>query len=370
MGLTFPEGFVKVNERDEMSRIFDALSRAGGETADIVRKVVGDAPPGSTGGDIDADGPVTTNGFQDAAEESPFTETFARVYGDESRGEQVAGPYVAMADHASEHQHHHESRAIYRSAGTAIEPGVASAIRTVSLHPHSPVLLFDDQHRKASEQYRMVRTRIVQHPRRPKVITITSGSPGDGKTFNAINLAGVLSLKDDSRVLLVDGDLRRSSVARSLGIDESPGLGEVLRGKASLRSALVRIEKFENLYVLPAGEPEDRPAELLDSPAWPALIDIFRRRFSYTIVDAPPVAAVADYDLIQEYCDGVILVVRQDHSNRGAFQKAMESVGPDKRLGVILNSSQDWWLAKTAGYYYYGNYDGYYYGKDSNRKKK
>lgn len=365
-----------------MSRIFEALSRTGGESADIIRKVVGDAPLPSSpdsqqqqqeAGDGDvADGigePVVDPYASAAPSDAHIADALRRVYGNTA-----AYTQEEQQQHQQQQQHPDpDTTALYRTGNTGnghVEPGTTAAIRTVKLHPLAPVLLFDDQHRKASEQYRMVRTRIVQHPRRPRVMTVTSGSPGDGKTFNAINLAGVLSLKEDSRVLLVDGDLRRSSVARSLGIDEVPGLGDVLRGKATLRSALIRVEKFDNLYVLPAGEPEDRPAELLDSPAWPALCDIFRRRFSYTIVDAPPVAAVADYDLIQAYCDGVVLVVRQDHTNRAAFQKALNAVAPEKRIGVILNSSEDWWLAKTAGYYYYGNYDGYYYysGKKPNPK--
>jgi capsular exopolysaccharide synthesis family protein len=244
-------------------------------------------------------------------------------------------------------------------AETSETAGVAE-IRTLKLDTQKPVLLFDDQHRKASEQYRIIRTKIVQHPKRPKVIVVSSGTPGDGKTFNAINLAGVLSFKEDCRVLLIDGDLRRSSIAPALGIPNRPGLGEVLRGKSGLRSALVRIETHPNLYVLPAGEPEDRPAELLDSPAWPAMLDIFRKRFSYIIVDAPPVAAVADYDLIQAPCDGVIIVVRQDYTNRSAFAKAVGAVAKEKRLGVILNSAEDWWFARQSGYYYYGSYENYY----------
>jgi capsular exopolysaccharide synthesis family protein len=334
-----------------MSRIFDALNRAGGDTAEIVRKVLADG--------IAAEAEALRNGDTGPANDHPHAETVTRIYDGTASGAEDPGASVPVV-----------------MAATPSETAGPVEIRTVPLDPGAPVLLFDDQHRKASEQYRMIRTRIVQHPLRPKVITVSSGSPGDGKTFNSINLAGVLSLKDDSRVLLVDGDLRRSSVAKTLGISESPGLGEVLRRTATLRSALVRIEGFPNLYVLPAGAPEDHPSELLDSPAWPALVDIFRSRFSYTIVDAPPVAAVADYSLIQAPCDGVVLVVRQDHSNRAAFNKALEAVQPNKRIGVILNSSQDWWLAKTAGYYYYGNYDGYYYygnrreGKQEPENKK
>jgi protein-tyrosine kinase len=348
-----------------MSRIFDALNRAGGETAEIVRKVLADGTAATA--ITDADDPQHLNGDAHlhngdatSGNEQQLAEAVARIY------EQIA---AAGGDDPN------ASVPIVMPAAPSETAGPVE-IRTVRLDPGAPVLLFDDEHRKASEQYRMIRTRIVQHPLRPKVITVSSGSPGDGKTFNSINLAGVLSLKDDSRVLLVDGDLRRSSVAKTLGISESPGLGEVLRRTATLRSALVRVEGFPNLYVLPAGAPDDHPSELLDSPAWPALVDIFRSRFSYTIVDAPPVAAVADYALIQAPCDGVVLVVRQDHSNRAAFNKALEAVQPNKRIGVILNSSQDWWLAKTAGYYYYGNYDGYYYygnrreGKQEPQKKK
>lgn len=362
-----------------MSRIFEALSRAGGESADIVRKVVGDAPlqPEEAGAGDEASSDSMM--FDSAAAEAAAAQASQRVYSDlpgtPSGG--TAFPSGATASEAEAltsaiHQYSvAERQQSGHSAGTAVEPAATAAIRTVVLDPHSPVLLFDDKHRKASEQYRMVRTRIVQHPLRPRVITLTSGGPGDGKTFNAINLSGVLALKDDSRILLVDGDLRRSSVAKSLGIHDTPGLADVLRGKCTLRNAIVRISKFDNLYILPAGEPEDRPSELLDSPAWPALLEIFRRRFSYTIVDAPPVAAVADYDLIQAHCDGVVVVVRQDHSDRAAFQKALQAVPPEKRIGVILNSSQDWWLAKTAGYYYYGDYEGYYYySKDKRSSSK
>ena len=298
-----------------MSKLYDALNRAGGDTADIMKRIVGNDAPAQ------APSPVS------------------------------APPAAAPAG---------SGITTSRLATEASESSGPAEIRTIRLNSQKPVLLFDDDHRKASEQYRIIRTKIVQHPLRPRVIVVSSGTPGDGKTFNSINLAGVLSFKDESRVLLVDGDLRRSSVALTLGIPNRPGLGEVLRGKATLRSAIVRVEGHPNLYVLPAGEPEDRPAELLDSPAWPAMLDIFRKRFTYVVVDAPPVAAVADYDLIQAPADGVIIVVRQDHTNRLAFARALEAVNKNKRLGVILNSAQDWWFARQSGYYYYGNYETYY----------
>jgi capsular exopolysaccharide synthesis family protein len=216
---------------------------------------------------------------------------------------------------------------------------------------------------RAAEQFRVIRTKISQHPKRPHSIAISSGNPGDGKTFNAINLAATIALRDDARVVLVDGDLRRSAIARNLGIPETPGITEVLTGKTKLRSALVQIEEIERLYVLPAGEHVSKPAELLDSPGWRKLIKALESHFQYIIIDAPPVAAVTDYEVIQDTCDGVIIVVRQDHSNRSAFMKAVSAVGAEKRLGIILNSATDDWILRHSVGYYYGNYDAYYQGK-------
>src|SRR5262249_37778174 len=76
----------------------------------------------------------------------------------------------------------------------------------------APVLPFDGSHRRAAEQYRLVRTKIVQHPGQPRMLVVSSPAPGDGKTVTAVNIAGALALKNDANVLLMDGDLRRSTI--------------------------------------------------------------------------------------------------------------------------------------------------------------
>jgi len=230
-------------------------------------------------------------------------------------------------------------------------------VRTLGLHipAPSPLLPFEEGQWRASEQYRILRTKIGQHPKQPRLIVISSPAPGDGKSVSAINLAAALSLKSEARVLLLDADFRRSAVHGQLGLPETPGLAEVLRGDCTPEEAMVHAREFPNLYVLCAGTPPANPVELLDSSPWPALCAKLRGLFRYVVVDSPPVAAVADFDLIQAPCDGVVLVIRPDYTKRPLLSKSLEIVPKPKLLGVLLNCVPEWFLAKdsSADYYYY-----------------
>jgi capsular exopolysaccharide synthesis family protein len=157
-------------------------------------------------------------------------------------------------------------------------------------------------------------------------------------------------------VLLVEGDLRRPALCTQMGMPSMPGLLNVLAGQAALDDVLIQVAQFPNLYVLPAGTSPSNPSELLDSSAWSSLRGTLREKFGYTIIDSPPVAAVADYDLLQVACDGVILVVRPDHTNRHDCRKAIESIPKDKLLGVVMNCVKQWFLVRS-----HGDYSSYYY---------
>jgi protein-tyrosine kinase len=226
-------------------------------------------------------------------------------------------------------------------------------VESIQLEPGSPLLPFDGTDTQAAEQYRIIRTKIHHHPAQPRMLLISSAMSGDGKTINAINLAAALSLEENLRVLLLDCDFRRSSATNLLGLAPAPGLAEVLRGEVSLEASLVRIAQFPNLYLLPPGNASSNPAELLSTARWRLLMEEFQSEFGFVIVDAPPIGAVADYELLQQACDGVIVVVRQDYTNRQLWQRALETVPKTKQLGVILNCAEDWFLWKTHSYYYY-----------------
>lgn len=242
------------------------------------------------------------------------------------------------------------------TAESSLPDSPLARCRTLSLRvpAPSPLLPFESSQAGSSEQYRVLRTKISHHPKHPTLILITSPAAGDGKTVTAINTAAAVALKSEGRVLLLDADLRRSTVHHQLGLPESPGLGDVLAGASTVEEAIVRTRDFPNLYVMSAGVPRRNPAELLDSNAWRALCAELRGLFRYVIVDSPPVGGLADYDLIQSMCDGVVLVLRPDATRRDVCWNAVQLIPESKFLGVVLNCIPKWSLGRSAAAGYYG----------------
>jgi capsular exopolysaccharide synthesis family protein len=248
------------------------------------------------------------------------------------------------------------------SSGAAPSPAVPltddpkSRIRVVpiQLAESSPLLPYDGTSPRAGEQYRAVRTNLLQHPDAPRVLVVSSCGAGDGKTLSAINTAGALAIKGETTVLLIDADLRKPSLAPTLGLPRDPGLAEVLNGDCQLEDAIVETAQFPNLYVLPAGTARSNPAELLDSARWHQLCALVKNTFRFVLIDTPPIAAVTDYDLVQAVADGVIFVVRPDHSDRNLCLAALQKVSATGKLtGVLVNCAENWFLYKRYGRYPY-----------------
>ncbi len=232
------------------------------------------------------------------------------------------------------------------------------ACRTASLRvsKSAPVLLFEEEGQGlATEEYRLIRTKILHHPSKPKMLVVSSSGSGDGKTVTAINLSAAFALKAGSRVALIDADMRHPQVASYLGLSVSPGLTEVLTGATTFEKAALCIQELPNLWVLPAGEQHQNQAELLESDRWRQFVHALRQNFDYVIFDAPPAGAVADYDSVQLAADGVIFVARPDYSRRGACIETLETIPKQKLLGVVLNCVEPWflWRRKRYGYYRY-----------------
>jgi len=296
-----------------VSKIFETLNRGDGELADLIRPVV--------------------NG-ESASLSNDATKPNRNP---ERRVERVTQPQRPATE-----------------SGDSLWEGIRSL--DLRIPAPSPLLPFEMGQLKASEQYRILRTKITQHRKQPRLIVISSPDAGDGKSVSVINTAAALSLRSEAKALLVDADLRRSAAHFLLGLPETPGLSEVLQGTATLNEALVHTKEFPNLYVLTAGTTPANPTELLDSAQWPALCAKLHQMFRFVIVDSPPVGAVADYDLIQAACDGIILVVRPDHTNRDLLRKAIEGMPKEKFLGVVLNCVPNWSISREYGGDHYYQY--------------
>ena len=241
--------------------------------------------------------------------------------------------------------------------------GWQDRVRTkpVEIKAGSPVFPFDGRDQRAAEQYRIIRTKILQHPNPLYIIAISSPQLGDGKSVTAVNVAGALALKNEISVLLVDSDFRRSALATLFDVPTSPGLTEVLSGESSLEEAIMSLQiGATKLYFLSAGRRTKNPAELLGSNRWTLVCAEIRKGFDYCIIDTPPVGVVADYDLVQPVADGVVLVARPDYTNRKHCLMALQSIPKEKLIGVITNCVPDWFLARPRSHnysYYRGTND-------------
>lgn len=236
---------------------------------------------------------------------------------------------------------------------------------TLSLDAGSPLLPFDGSDPVSAEQYKLARTKILRHHWRPRSIVVSSAQANDGKSVSSINLAGCLALKPNTNVLLVDADMRRGQAASMLGVPDEPGLSDVLLGRCELADAIVRLQPFGGLFFLPRGPRPANAAELLEAPRWRNLAALLRREFHFVIFDAPPVGLVADFELILDVSDGVVLVVRPDHTNRTLCLKTLEAIPSEKLIGVLLNYVSEWFLTRPLGH----RYD-YYYENTPDRRRE
>jgi protein-tyrosine kinase len=247
-----------------------------------------------------------------------------------------------------------------------IAPWTAVPVRKLSITlPDAGLLLAASTNLSfAREEYRIVRTKIAHLLPQPFRLAITSPSVGDGKTLTAINLAASLALTG-ARTLLVDADLRRANVHLRMNAPGEPGLSEVLRGTSTLQEAIFQTEQLPALHVLPAGGPADNISELLHAKKWHTLGDSLRSSFAHTLIDCPPADLFADYDLIAAVCDGVLLVVRPDHTERAMLRSALTKLSP-RMVGVVVNATRDSIFNGSSARRYQKYYDRYYDKKSSN----
>ena len=211
-----------------------------------------------------------------------------------------------------------------------------------------------------AEAFRSLRTSLLLsttgHP--PKVIVLTSATPSEGKTTAASNLAAILAQRD-TRVLLIDGDLRRPNIHHRFGMTGKVGLTTVLTGATTLDETVQVVPEIPNLDILPSGPIPPFPAEMLSSEAMGSLLMRCREIYSYIVIDSPPILSVTDGVVLARQADAVVLVVRHGKSSKHVVRRArdllLRSGAPI--TGIVLNAVD----LNSPEYYGYYGYSGYSY---------
>jgi capsular exopolysaccharide synthesis family protein len=226
---------------------------------------------------------------------------------------------------------------------------------------------FDFPRSMLSEAYRSIRTSILlsSSGNPPKIIAVSSPNPGEGKTTTVINTAIALS-QTGVQVIIIDADMRKPRVHNVLGKENGVGLSSFLSGNADLESTIQK-SRVPNLYYVPSGPIPPNPSELLGSALFKKMIESLGSRFSYMIIDSPPLLAFSDSVIISTNVDGVIMVVIGGKTPRETLKRSKEVLlqVDAKILGVVINRVK---MGGSAyGSYYHRYYT--YYGKEGKKKK-
>jgi capsular exopolysaccharide synthesis family protein len=190
-----------------------------------------------------------------------------------------------------------------------------------------------------AEQYQTLRISLqrLKASRDTRVIALTSPTSGDGKTLTSINLAGALARGSATRVLLIEADLRRPTIAAQLGIDSNaPGLADlVLEPSMTLASAVRRLDF--GFGVLTGRTPDAPVHEVFNSPRLAELLRDARQQYDYVLLDTPPVVPVSDCRLLMPLTDGLLLVVAAHKTPRKLVEESLNLLDPGSVLGLVFN---------------------------------
>jgi receptor protein-tyrosine kinase len=221
-----------------------------------------------------------------------------------------------------------------------------------------------------AEEFRMIKRPILANARgkgaspveNGNLIMVTSSVPGEGKSFNSINLAMSIAMELDNTVLLVDADVARPSVLNLLGLPPAKGLMDVLLDKSvGLPDVLLRTN-IEKLTLLPAGMPHKNATELLASGAMKSLLVEIAHRYPDRIIvfDSPPLMVTTEAPVLAQSMGQIVLVVEAGRTTQTMVKHALAKIADCPVKMLVLNKAR---YARTDGYY---GYYGYGYGYSGN----
>jgi len=223
-------------------------------------------------------------------------------------------------------------------------------------------LLLEGPDSPHAEAYRVLRTNILFSRKDPKFnsLTVVSGGAGEGKSTTIFNLATIFA-QNDSRVLIIDSDLRRPSLHKLVGVSNAVGLTDFLLGQKSVEE-VIQTTKLDNLHFLPSGKLPSSSMGILNSQQMKDFIQDVKTRYDYVFFDSPPIMGVSDASILASEVDMAILVIQYRKYPQAMTIRAkqmVEKVGGNL-LGVVLNNIN---ISQDSYYYYYSGYYYDYYSK-------
>ncbi len=211
----------------------------------------------------------------------------------------------------------------------------------VSVPQSSRLVFFTQPESLAAEKFRFlgVRLRQMRQSRPLKKVLVTSTIPEEGKSLVSVNLAGVLARRKE-RVLLIEGDMRRPTLAEQFGLGRLAGLAEWLQGGLETPSNIYHLER-PGFWIMPAGDPPPNTLELMQSGRLSTLLGCLTTLFDWIIVDSPPLLPLADTTVWARLTDGTLLVAREGKTEKRPLERGLEIIKRSDLLGVVLNGCSD-----------------------------
>lgn len=271
---------------------------------------------------------------------------------------------ISKADHVDESQGHGQSavtdahadvKATNQKHEIHIDFSRLSELNFVSLAT---------ERRLISEEYRVIKRKLINNAfgplsttlNHPNLILVSSTRPGEGKTFTSVNLALSIALEQDKTVLLVDTDVLRPNVARTLDIQVPLGLTDYLSGDDVKVNDILYSTNVERLKIIAAGRPHHLSTELLASDKMVALANEFASRYPDRIVifDAPPLLGITETAVLASMCGQAVVVLEENKTKLNELEKALSLLPKELAVGFVINKA---YYSRDKGYGYgYGYY--------------
>ena len=281
----------------------------------------------------------------------------------QSQAEQDAGAQKATNKTLDAQQ---KDNGVLETAGTQNSLQVPSSIEIdLARMEEKGFVSTSNKRRLINEEYRAIKRKIIDNAFGPlskslnnsNIIMVTSSRPGEGKTFTAVNLALSIALEQDKTVLLVDADVLRPNVMRTLELQNQQGLMEYLLGEKTDIAEVMCQTNVPNLRIIPAGKSHHLSTELLASERMYDAVQEFANRYPdrLVIVDTPPLLGINETAILANLAGQAIVVVEEAATKIADIQEAVSHLNPEMAIGFVVNKGQKVNRKGTGyGYYYAG----------------